>query len=110
MLVQHADLHFNCEPHWITRHVHVVPPAVAQLPVHFIALIAMQEVLGNAFRPDDKADGIRYKSYQRQQPHQGLCHEAVHAVPLDPIVHDGGHLEQRYDRHATLWSNTTGRS
>ena len=124
-LVQHSNIHSNCEPHWITRHVQPPPPpAVAPPPVSFMALIATQDIyeddeiliykgvdfLGNPFTPDDEAGGIRYKTYQRQRTNQGLWHKTVHPVPIDPIVHDGGHLGQRYDRRAILGSNTTGRS
>ena len=123
-LVQHSFLHSNCEPRWITRHVEVLPPAVPPPPVSFMALIATQDIyendeilifkgadfLGNPFRPNDEPVGIRYKTYQRQRRPQGLWHKTIHPVPLDPIVHDGGHMGQRYDRRAILGSHTTGRS
>ena len=67
------------------------------------------DFLGNPFRPNDKPDSIRYKMYQRQWPPQGLCHETVYPVPLDPIVHNGRHMGRRYDRRV-LGSHTTGRS
>ena len=90
----------------MTRHAQLPPPAVVPPPVSFMALIATQDIteddeilihkvadfLGNVITPDDKADGIRYRTNQRQRPNQGLLHKAVHAVPIDPFVQDGGHL------------------
>ena len=72
-LVQHSFLHSNCEPPWIPRHVHVIPPAIPPPPVSFMALIATQDIhednkilmfkgadfLGNPFRLNDEPDGIR---------------------------------------------------
>ena len=96
-----------------TTHTSDIPPAVTPPPISFMALIVTQDIYkdneilifkgadfsGNPFRPNNEPNSTRYKTYQCNSVLKNCSiRPYIHPVPVDLIVHNGGHMGQRYDR------------